>query len=161
MLKIVTSVFIETRRLGKHSIFKFICFKLIGRCNIFTFSLAFFSYFMTVFVCWLLEKVNMLQYPSSLKQMNFEMECFSSLQSHCKYRGDNLQHSVVNNNEIQSRNSRAVALSTHSRLRFSSSVSLLLGAFDLVYLRATQRTAVPGYEHTNFTFSFLNGSSRP
>ena len=107
------------------------------------------------------ENVNMLQYPSSLKQMNFEMECFSSLQSHCKYRGDNLQHSVVNNNEIQSRNSRAVALSTHSRLRFSSSVSLLLGAFDLVYLRATQRTAVPGYEHTNFTFSFLNGSFRP
>ena len=107
------------------------------------------------------EKVNMLQYPSSLKQMNFEMECFSSLQSHCKYRGDNLQHSVVNNNEIQSRNSRAVALSTHSRLRFSSSVSLLQGAFDLVYLRATQRTSVPGYEHTNFTFSFLNGSSRP
>ena len=36
------------------------------------------------------EKVNMLQYPISLKQMNFEMECFSSLQSHCKYRGDNL-----------------------------------------------------------------------
>ena len=107
------------------------------------------------------EKVNMLQYPSSLKQMNFEMECFSSLQIHGKYRGDNLQHSVVNNNEIQSRNSRAVALSTHSRLRFSSSVSLLLGAFDLVYLPATQRTAVPGYEHTNFTFSFLNGSSRP
>ena len=25
------------------------------------------------------EKVNMLQRPSSLKQMNFKMECFSSL----------------------------------------------------------------------------------
>ena len=37
------------------------------------------------------EKVNMLQCPSSLKQMNFEMECFSSLQSYYKYRGDNLQ----------------------------------------------------------------------
>ena len=24
------------------------------------------------------EKVNMLQYPSSLKQMNFDMECFST-----------------------------------------------------------------------------------
>ena len=45
------------------------------------------------------EKVNMLQCPSSLKQMNFEMECFSSPQSYYKYRGDNLQHSVVNNNE--------------------------------------------------------------
>ena len=37
------------------------------------------------------EKVNMLECPSSLKQMNFEMECFSSLQSCYKYRGDNLQ----------------------------------------------------------------------
>ena len=50
----------------------------------------------------------MLQCPSSLKQMNFEMECFLSPQSYYKYRGDNLQHSVVNNNETQSRNSRAV-----------------------------------------------------
>ena len=36
------------------------------------------------------------------------------------YKGDNLQHSVVNNYEIQSQiqlNSRAVALSTHARLR--------------------------------------------
>ena len=58
----------------------------------------------------------MLQSPSSLKQMNFEMECFLSPQSYYKYRGDNLQHSVVNNNETQSRNCRAVALSTHARL---------------------------------------------
>ena len=87
----------------------------------------------------------MLQCPSSLKQMNFEMECFASLQSYYKYRGDNLQHSVVNNNETQSRNSRAVALGTHARLRFSSSMSLLLGAFDLVYLRNNTE----------------NGSSRP
>ena len=43
------------------------------------------------------------------------------------YRGDNLQHSVVNNHEIQSRNSRVAALSTHARLRFNSSMSLLLG----------------------------------
>ena len=33
----------------------------------------------------------MLQCPSSLKQLNFEMECFSSLQSCYKYRSDNLQ----------------------------------------------------------------------
>ena len=50
--------------------------------------------------------------------------------SYYKYRGDNLQHSVVNNNETQSRNSRAVALSTHACSRFNSSMSLLLGAFD-------------------------------
>ena len=53
------------------------------------------------------------------------MECLSSLSDkpsiYYKYRGDLLQHSVVNqNNETQSRNSRAVALSTHARL----------GAFD-------------------------------
>ena len=61
----------------------------------------------------------MLQCPSSLKQMNFEMVCFSSPQSYCKYRGDNLPHLVVNNNETQSRNCRAVALSTHARLPHS------------------------------------------
>ena len=88
----------------------------------------------------------MLQCPSSLKQMNLKMEYFSvKPSSYYKYRGDNLQHSVVNNNETQSRNSRAVALSTHARLRFSSSMSLLLGAFDLVYLRNDTE----------------NGSSRP
>ena len=36
----------------------------------------------------------MLQCPSSLKQMNFEMECFSSLQSYYKYRGDKLNHEI-------------------------------------------------------------------
>ena len=113
------------------------------------------------------ENVNMLQYPSSLKQMNFEMECFSSLQSHCKYRGDNLQHSVVNNNEIQSRNPRAVALSTHAPLRFSSSVSLLLRhrerqfpAMNILILHFLFWMAVSGHEHINFTFFVLNGSSR-
>ena len=50
---------------------------------------------------------------------------------YCKYRGHNPQHSVVNNNETQSRNSRAVALSTHARLRFDLCMSSLLGAFDL------------------------------
>ena len=56
-------------------------------------------------------KVNMLQCPSSLKQINFKMECFSSLSGkpslYYKYRGDLLQHSVVTiritklNHEIQ------------------------------------------------------------
>ena len=50
--------------------------------------------------------------------------------SYYEYRGDNLQHSVVNNNENQSRNPRAVVLSTHARLRFNSSLNSLLGAFD-------------------------------
>ena len=68
-----------------------------------------------------------------LKTNEFQNGMFLKPSSFYKYRGDNLQHSVVNNNEIQSRNPRAVALSTHARLRFSSSVSLLLGAFDLVY----------------------------
>ena len=77
----------------------------------------------------------MLQRPRSLKQINFKMECFSSLSYkasiYYKYRGDLLQHSVVNqNNETQSRNSRAVALSTHARLRFNASMSSLLGTFD-------------------------------
>ena len=87
-------------------------------------------------------KVNMLQCPSSLKQINFKMECFSSLSDkpsiYYKYRGDLVQHSVVNqNNETQSWNSRAVALSTHARLRFNSSMSSLLGAFDLFLSRVS------------------------
>ena len=79
----------------------------------------------------------MLQCLSSLKQMNFKMECFSSLLVTI-----NTEVIIFNirlsdrNNETQSRNSRAVrALSTPSRLRFNSFMSLLLGAFDLVYLR--------------------------
>ena len=42
MLKIVTFVFIVTRRLKKHYILKFICFKLLGHCNIFTVFLVSF-----------------------------------------------------------------------------------------------------------------------
>ena len=72
----------------------------------------------------------MLQCPISLKQVNFKMECFSSLLVTI-----NIEVIIFNNNETQSRNSRAVALSTHARLRLNSSMSLLLGAFDLVYLR--------------------------
>ena len=73
--------------------------------------------------------------PKQLKTNEFQNGMFLKPSSFYKYRGDNLQHSVVNNNEIQSRNPWAVALSTHARLRFSSSASLLLGAFDLIYLR--------------------------
>ena len=43
----------------------------------------------------------MLQCPSSLKQMNFKTESFLKPSSYYKYRGDNLQHSVANNNETQ------------------------------------------------------------
>ena len=49
MLKIITSVFIVTRRLENSSVLKFICFKLLGHCNIFTFSLV-FSFF---YILWL------------------------------------------------------------------------------------------------------------
>ena len=52
-------------------------------------------------------KTNEFQNGMSLKQS-----------SYYKHRDDNLQYSVVNSNETQSRNSRAVVLSTHARLRF-------------------------------------------
>ena len=76
----------------------------------------------------------MLQCPSSLKRMNFKTKCFSSLIV--------LQHSVVNNNETQSRNSRAVALSTHARLRFNLSMSSLLGAFDYNWIQNVTLVAI-------------------
>ena len=83
------------------------------------------------------EKVNMLQRPSSLKQMNFKMECFSSLLVTINTVQRWLQHSVVSNNETQSRNSRAVALSTGSMLVYDSihpwACSQNIGAFHLVY----------------------------
>ena len=76
-------------------------------------------------------KVNMLQCPcKQFKTNEFQNRMFLKPSSYYKYRGDNLQHSVVNNNETQSRNSRAVVISTHACLRFNSSMSLLLGAFD-------------------------------
>ena len=45
----------------------------------------------------------------------------------------NIRLSIDQNNETQSRNSRAVALSTHALLRFNSSMSSLLGAFDSLF----------------------------
>ena len=131
--------------------------------------------------------------PKQFKTNEFQNGTFLRPSSYYKYRGANLQHSVVNNNETQSRNPRAVALSTHAwhaRLRFNSSMSLLLGAFDLVYSRNDTKNgsmniliyffcferqfpamnililhflfwmAVSGHEHINFTFFVLNGSSR-
>ena len=69
----------------------------------------------------------MLQCPSSLTEIKtnkFQNELFLKPYSYYEYRGDNLQHSVVSNNETQSRNSRAEALCTHARLRFNPSTIL-------------------------------------
>ena len=68
--------------------------------------------------------------PKQFETNEFQNGTFLRPSSYYKYSGCNLQHSVVNNNGTQSRNSRAVALSTHARLRFNSSMSSLLGAFD-------------------------------
>ena len=46
--------------------------------------------------------------PKQFKTNEFQNGTFLRPSSYYKYRGDNLQHSVVNNNETQSRNSRAV-----------------------------------------------------
>ena len=45
--------------------------------------------------------------PKQFKTNEFQNGMFPKPSSFYKYRGDNLQHSVVNNNEIESRNSRA------------------------------------------------------
>ena len=77
------------------------------------------------------EKSEYVTVPKQFKTNEFQNGMFLKPSSYYKYKGDNLQHSVVNNNETsQSRNSRAVSLSTHARLRFNSSMSSLLGAFD-------------------------------
>ena len=68
--------------------------------------------------------------PKQFKTNEFQNGMFLKPSSYYKYRGVSLQHSVVNNNESQSRNSRAVALSTRACLRFNSSMSSLLGAFN-------------------------------
>ena len=76
------------------------------------------------------EKGEYVTVAKQFKINEFQNEMFLKPSSYHNYRGDNLQHSVVNNNETQSQNSRAVALSTHACLRFNSSMSSLLGAFD-------------------------------
>ena len=68
--------------------------------------------------------------PKQFKTNEFQNGMFLKPSSYYKYRGVSLQLSVVNNNETQSRNSRAVALSTRACLRFNSSMSSLLGAFN-------------------------------
>ena len=82
--------------------------------------------------------------PKQFKKMNFKMECFSSLL--VTINTDviifNIRLSIVTKLNLEI---RAVALSTHARLRFNLSMSLLLGAFHLVYLRKDTK----------------NGSSRP
>ena len=57
--------------------------------------------------------------PKQFKTNEFQNGMFLKPSSYYKYRGVSLQHSVVNN-ETQSRNSRAVALSTRAWLRFNS-----------------------------------------
>ena len=137
------------------------CFLILEEDTRFIFFLYFsflFYVFMSIFVIY---KVFLLPYFNVFflfffyNFFNFFMfwdvpECsmflvLSTPSNYYKYRGDNLQHSVVNNNGTQWRNSRAVTLSTHARLRFNSSMSLLLGAVDLVYLHNDTK----------------NGSSRP
>ena len=77
------------------------------------------------------EKSEYITVPKQFKINEFQNGIFLKPSSYYKYRrGDNLHHLVVNNNKTQSQNSRAVALSTHARLRFNSSMSSLLGAFD-------------------------------
>ena len=76
------------------------------------------------------EKSEYATVPKQFKTNESQNGMFLKPYSYYEYRGDNLQHSVVNNNENQSRNPRAVALSTNARLRFNSSMSSLLGAFD-------------------------------
>ena len=56
MLKIITSVFIVIRRLGKHSMLKFICLNWFGAVTYSLFSLV-FLYFMTFPLCWLLDRL--------------------------------------------------------------------------------------------------------
>ena len=73
----------------------------------------------------------MLQCPSSLKQMNLKLNgMFLKPYSYYEYRGDSRQNWVVSNNETQSRNSRAVALSTHARLLFNSQICTKVSASD-------------------------------
>ena len=83
------------------------------------------------------EKVNMLQRPSSLKQMNFKMECFSSLlvTINTEVIIFNIRLSVITklNHEIQEQWHLAPMLvydSIHPR-----ACSQNIGAFHLVYLR--------------------------
>jgi len=88
------------------------------------------------------EKREYVTEPKQFKTNEFQNGMFLKPYSYYEYRGDNLQHSVVNNNETQSRNSRAVALNTHARLRFNLSMSSLLGAFDYNWIQNVTLVAI-------------------
>ena len=94
----------------------------------------------------------MLQCPSSLKQMNFKMECFSSLlvTINTEVIIFNIRLSIITklDHEIQDQWHLASLL-------VYNSIHPSPGAFDLVYFVTTQRAAVPGYEHIYFPFSVL------
>ena len=62
------------------------------------------------------EKSESVTVPKQFKTPEFQNGMFLKPSSYYKYRGDNLQHSVLSNNETQSRNSRAVTLTTHAPL---------------------------------------------
>ena len=52
------------------------------------------------------EKSEYVTVPKQFKTNEFQNEMFRKSSSYYEYRGDDLQHSVVKNNETQSRNSR-------------------------------------------------------
>ena len=96
---------------------------------------------------WNIKKTKESEYvtvPKQFKKMNFKMEFFSSLlvTINTEVIIFNIRLSIVTKLNLEI---RAVVLSAHARLRFNLSMSLLLGAFHLVYLRKDTK----------------NGSSRP
>ena len=92
------------------------------------------------------EKVNMLQRPSSLKQMNFKMECFSSLLVTINTVQRWLQHSVV---RLLVYDSIHPSLSLLPEYRSLSSSLLAMNVFILPFLFWM---VVRGHGHINFTF---------
>ena len=69
-------IYSNSGRLEKHSVLKFICFKLLGHCNIFTFLLSFFFlYFMTFSVCWLLDRSCLHSLAFGFWHLLFGIQC--------------------------------------------------------------------------------------
>ena len=72
-------IYSNSGRLEKHSVLKFICFKLLGHCNIFTFrkgsSLVFFLYFMTFSVCWLNDRSCLHSLAFDFWHLPFGIQC--------------------------------------------------------------------------------------
>ena len=88
----------------------------------------------------------MLQRPSSLKQMNFKMECFSSLLVTINTVQRWLQHSVV---RLLVYDSIHPSLSLLPEYRSLSSSLLAMNVFILLFLFWM---VVRGHGHINFTF---------